>query len=269
MEAIMNSPAEPAVRVTSSDGEFEFRLPRESEQLAQDEEWVSVRTPAGWRSLRIHDYEAIYERPGLYEALVYDVLECHSPQRLVHLLHLVLDNESMLPRQLRALDLGAGNGIVAEELRRLGVPSIVGLDILPEAAVAAKRDRPGLYEDYIVADLTEPDADCLQRLRRTHPNMLITVAALGFDDIPPGAFRTAFNAIDTPGWIALTIKEAFLQPSDDTGFRKLLRLMLSEGIVLEEARLRIRHRISILGEPLYYLGIIARKQRDIPQDLAI
>jgi hypothetical protein len=34
------------------------------------------------------------------------------------------------------------------------VESVVGVDIIPEAQEAADRDRPGVYEDYYVVDLT-------------------------------------------------------------------------------------------------------------------
>ncbi len=252
--------------VTSSDGRFLFRIPDEDE-LSQDREWVSVQNGEGWKTLRLHDYERIYRTPGLYEALVYDVLRCRSPRRLVRLFTQVLDNWPDEPRDLRVLDLGAGNGIVGERLRQAGVDRVVGLDILPEAAAAAERDRPEVYADYVVADLTEPDGATMERIRRHEPNALVTVAALGFGDIPPAAFRTAFNAIGTPGWLALTIKEDFLDVEDGSGFSRLLHEMMAGGILHEQARLRIRHRVSVAGEPLFYVGLVARKLEDIPEGL--
>jgi len=71
------------------------------------------------------------------------------------------------PASLTALDLGAGNGIVGEELRAIGVSSIVGVDLLPEASAAAKRDRPTVYDDYLVADLTALTAPERERLARS------------------------------------------------------------------------------------------------------
>lgn len=55
------------------------------------------------------------------------------------------------------LDLGAGYGCVAQELLALGIRRFVGVDIYDEAAEAAERDRPGLYADYVVGDLTNLD----------------------------------------------------------------------------------------------------------------
>jgi hypothetical protein len=251
----------------SSDGRFVFRVPRDAGRLQQDQEWFSFQTKEGWRELRIHDYAEIYKVPGLYEALLYDVLGCRSPRRLVGLLTLVLDIWSHDPKDMRVLDLGAGNGIAGQRLRDAGYGHVIGVDILPEAAEAAKRDRPGAYDDYVVVDLTDPDTGSLDRIQAAKPNCLVTVAALGFGDIPPEAFRRAFNEIETPGWIALHIKEAFLDSGDETGFAALLRRMITQGIVTVEARLRLIHRVALSGEPLFYVGLVARKHRDIPAEL--
>lgn len=51
---------------------------------------------------------------------------------------------------LADLDLGAGNGMVGEALVDRGVESVIGIDIIEEAAAAADRDRPHVYDDYIV-----------------------------------------------------------------------------------------------------------------------
>ena len=39
----------------------------------------------------------------------------------------------------------------------------------------------------------------------------MTVAALGYGDIPPQAFAEAFNLISDHGWVAFNIKDRFLQ----------------------------------------------------------
>ena len=94
--------------------------------------------------------------------------------------------------ELRVLDLGAGNGMMGEVLKRNGVARLVGADIIPEARDAAYRDRPTVYDDYYVADLMNLDADTLEQLREWRFDCLTCVAALGFGDIPPRAF---FNAM--------------------------------------------------------------------------
>lgn len=243
-----------------------LRLPPKGRSLPQDAEWCEIEESGAWRRLRFHDYGELYERPGLYDYLFYDLLECQSPRRVVGLLAEV--RADLATREpLRVIDLGAGNGLVGKELKRVGAAEIVGLDILDEARAAAQRDLPGVYASYLVDDMTQPSAQTDARLRALRPNALTCVAALGFGDIPPAAFRTAFNAIGTPGWLALTIKEDFLDVEDGSGFSRLLHEMMAGGILHEQARLRIRHRVSVAGEPLFYVGLVARKLEDIPEGL--
>ena len=66
----------------------------------------------------------------------------------IRMLTQVLEDWPQSPSDLRVLDLGAGNGIVAERLTEAGVGHIVGVDLLEEAAQAAERDRPDAYDDY-------------------------------------------------------------------------------------------------------------------------
>ncbi|WP_245645386.1 methyltransferase domain-containing protein [Pseudonocardia acaciae] len=178
-------------------------------------------------------------------------------------LHAELDRAGVEPGELRALDLGAGNGIMGEQLRKLGVAFVVGADILPEAARAAGRDRPGTYRDYHVLDMTALTADQRAMLGEYRFNALSCIAALGFGDIPPACFRTAFNLVADGGWVALTIKEGFLTDSDTSGFAGLLRDAIKDGS-FEVAGSRVyRHRLATSGGPLHYTGMIGRKRADL------
>ncbi len=232
--------------------------------IAQDEEWFDVSVDGEQRRIRFHDYAAIYEVPGLYERIFYEELECRSPKTVVGLLKRELERYGTDPASLSALDLGAGNGIVGEELRAIGVSSIVGVDLLPEAAAAAKRDRPEVYDDYLVADLTQLSDDERGRLDDRNFNCLISVAALGFDDIPPEALATAYDQVRPGGWIALTIKEDFLTTEDPSGFQKLIRRMIDEKMLDPRTHERYRHRLSSNGQPLYYVALIVVKTDDRP-----
>jgi hypothetical protein len=249
----------------SSPDEFaEVHVPdsRGDQAMPQDEEWFDVVVDGEQRRIRFHDYGAIYAVPGLYERIFYEELECRSPQTVVGLLKRELERAGTDPGSLTALDLGAGNGIVGEELRAIGVNSIVGVDLLPEAAAAARRDRPDVYDDYLVADLTRLSADERGRLAEREFNCLISVAALGFDDIPPEALATAYDEVWAGGWVALTIKEDFLTTQDPSGFQKLIRRMLDEKMLDLRTHERYRHRLSSNGQPLYYVALIAVKNDD-------
>jgi predicted TPR repeat methyltransferase len=245
-----------------------LRLPPKGERMPQDAEWCEIRENGGWHRVRFHDYGEIFERPGLYEHLFYDMLACQSPRRVVGLLGEVLaDREAKAP--LRAIDLGAGNGLVGRELRRIGAAEAIGVDILEEARAAAQRDLPGVYSDYLVADMTRADAEVDRRLRALRANALTCVAALGFGDIPPRAYHRAASYVAPGGLLAFNIKEEFLDARYTHGFSELMRRMVNEGVVRLEATRRYRHRWSATGEPIYYTAMVATKLEEIPESMLV
>ncbi len=248
--------------------DLNIEFPRGADRLDQDQEWFSFAHNGERRRLRLHDYAEIFSVPGLYEALIYEKLECDSPSRVADLLATVLVDWPRSPTDLRVLDLGAGNGIAGEALRSHEVSHIVGLDLLPEAAEAAQRDRPEIYADYLVANLCHLTKEEAVRLESHRFNCLVTVAALGFGDIPPTAFAEAFGFVCHNGWVAMTIKEDFLDASrDDSGFSRFIRSLLRCGILSVQAHHRFCHRRSLTGDQLFYVALVARKTAEIPAQL--
>lgn len=208
---------------------------------------------------RFHDYDAIYAVPGLYEQIFYDRLKCDSPRFLAQRLSEVVARAGDQMTGLRVFDFGAGNGMMGEALATQGISRLVGADISEMAHQALERDRPGLYDAYYVADLSQPSPELRENLSQWHFTCLTTVAALGFDDIPEAAFREAFNLVADGGWVAFNIKETFLGQSDAAGFSTLIkRLLAGESLRLHHLE-RYRHRISVEGNPLYYYAAIGRK----------
>jgi SAM-dependent methyltransferase len=243
-------------------------LPEPNLSMDQDAEWCVIELDGKWRRVRFHDYDEIYRVPGLYERLFYKILQCQSPTVVRKLLEKELRDEGFNPKKLRALDLGAGNGMVGEQLAEMGAEPIVGADIIPEAADAARRDRPHVYEEYFVEDFTRLSSASRERLRTFRFNCLTCVAALGFGDIPTRAFAEAYNLVADDGWLAFNIKEDFLDVrDDDTGFSRLIRESKEAGIITIRAEERYRHRIATNGDPLYYVAVVANKNRDIPEEL--
>ena len=243
----------------------EIRMPDvASLHVSQDDEWCEVVVGGKPRRVRFHDYHEVYSVPGFYEELFCEHLGCRSPSRLVRLLDDLLDDFEDDVRYLRVLDLGAGNGMVGDELHARQAQKIVGIDILPEAKEAAYRDRPEVYDHYFAADITDLPPEDEEYLRRQRFNCLITVAALGFDDIPPAAFVKALDLVETPSWIAFTIKEDFVRDQDDSGFATLIHQLSRDEIIQIQAYRRFRHRFSITGQPLYYIAMVARKLADVP-----
>lgn len=242
--------------------------PTDSRDLGQNEVHFLLEEDGRDRRIRFHDYDEIYRRPGLYEQIFYDRLKCASPRKVGENLRSALDAVREYFNELRVLDLGAGNGIVGDVMRAYGAARVVGVDITPAAKRAANRDRPGIYDDYYITDLAAIDESIRQELDDWSFNCLVSVAALGFDDIPVAAFAEAINLVQDGGWIAFNIKETFLDVADQSGFSNFIRqLIFSEYLDLHHLE-RYQHRLSIDGAPLFYFSLVARKLGQIPGDMA-
>lgn len=246
---------------------YRIQFPPEQEHgLTQDEAYFNLIEEGTARKILFHEYDRIFSKPGLYEQLFYERLKCTSPKKVSELLQHSLTSEWTSPTELRVLDLGAGNGMMGERLRNLGVARVVGADILPEARDAAYRDRPMAYDDYVVADFTNLTDNRLEELEDWRFDCLTCVAALGFGDIPPKAFFTAVKFLSTDGWVAFNIKETFLDHSDDAGFSRFIReLIFSEYLDVYQLE-RYTHRLSMEGVPLKYFALVGKLTASIPLD---
>jgi predicted TPR repeat methyltransferase len=237
-------------------------IPDLDSQVDQNEEWIYVEKDGRRLKLRLHDYGQLYKIPGLYEKIFYEELNCDSPSVVCGLLGDALRETGNPDGDLRVFDFGAGNGMVGEKIKQLGCELLVGVDILPEAKEATERDRPGLYDRYYVLNLADLEDDIRKRLKSYNFNTLVTVAALGFNDIPTQAFLNAFNLLQDEAWVAFNIRDRFLSESDDTGYRQALESMINNNFeVLKETR--YCHRLSLNGEELCYHAIVGRKTGNI------
>jgi len=237
-----------------------------SPSLSQDEAYFYLQGSGGQRKIRFHDYAEIYQVQGLYEQVFYDRLKCTSPCKVTSILESSVIQSQDNFSELRVLDLGAGNGMMGEELKKHGVSRLIGVDIISEAYEATVRDRPGLYDAYYVDDFSELDEEKREEIASWQCDCMVTVAALGFGDIPTKAFIEAFNIIKNEGWVAFNIKETFLDNSDETGFSIMIReLIFSEYLDVYHIE-RYRHRLSIEGEPLFYFAIAGRKNADVSSE---
>lgn len=240
--------------------------PLQGHQLGQHEAYFYLIEEDQKVRLRFHDYDEIYSRPGLYEQIFYDRLKCSSPKLVGELLHKALRASGDCLAERRVFDFGAGNGIMGEVLNSYGVARLIGADILPEAKEAADRDRPGLYDEYYVADFTRLTPAIKEDISQWSVDCLTSVAALGFGDIPPDAFFQAMQFVQAGGWIAFNIKETFLDRSDKSGFSRFIReLIFSEYLDVYHLE-RYRHRLSMEGLPIFYFVLVARKTAEIPED---
>ncbi len=248
---------------------YELSFPETVRAADQDSESVEVEVDGERRLIRFHDYNEIYSLPGLYEQLFYDELKCASPKVLAELLTDAMGEGGVDPGTVDALDIGAGNGMVGEELVARGIRTVVGIDIIEEAAEAAVRDRPDVYDAYHVADLTDLPVAVREDLVERRLNCLTTCAALGFGDIPPLAFAEACNLLADDAWVAFTIKDRFLDDSEDESqFATLVNRLCDSGRLDVVARTRYRHRLAADGRELHYVAVVARKRGEVPLDWA-
>lgn len=255
-------------RETMQSKRHQIQFPQmEAYKFEQDEVYFYLVDRDGEKKkIRFHDYDKIYEIQGLYEQVFYDRLKCSSPVKVTEILKSAIDQSKENFSELRVLDLGAGNGLMGEALKKYGVSRMIGVDIIPEAKMATERDRPHLYDAYYVADFCNLTDDQKEELNSWSLNCLTTVAALGFGDIPPRAFMEALNIIQPEGWVGFNIKETFLNESDKSGFSQMIReLIFSKYLDIYHIE-RYRHRLSMEGEQLYYFAIAARKNANIPNE---
>ncbi|MDH5543239.1 MAG: methyltransferase domain-containing protein [Nitrospinota bacterium] len=238
----------------------------ELSSLGQNEVYFYLQGSGGRRKIKFHDYDEIYQVQDLYEQIFYDRLKCASPAKVATIIESAVKQSQDNFSELRVLDLGAGNGMMGEELKKHGVSRLVGVDIIPEAYDATMRDRPGVYDAYYVEDFTSLDKEKREEIASWQCDCMVTVASLGFGDIPTKAFIEAFNIIKDEGWVAFNIKESFFDVSDESGFSKMIReLIFSKYLDVYHIE-RYRHRLSVEGQPLYYFAIAGRKNFDVPNE---
>ncbi len=145
--------------------DFEVQLPEMEmvRNLPIQEEFFWLSQNQKKQKLKLHDYAQIYRIPHLYEYLM-QKLQAKSH---IVLSSLLIDRVTQAGGDVKALvvlEVGAGSGMVGKALADLGVKSITGIDILPEAVEAAKRQCSGVYENYYLEDLNQ-----FKRKNTEHP----------------------------------------------------------------------------------------------------
>ena len=94
--------------------------PADVRELCQDEVYFYLLDGESREKIRLHDYDRIFAVPGLYEQVVYERLKCVSPTKVVDVLSRSVSQAQQSLNELRVLDLGAGNGMVGDELKKHG-----------------------------------------------------------------------------------------------------------------------------------------------------
>lgn len=207
---------------------------------------------------RLHEYSRVYAIPGLYEEVVQRRLQCASPSTLAKLLVRSAGAAGVEPGDLAVFDLGAGNGVLGEQLRARGVRTLVGSDNIPAARDAALRDRPGLYAEYLVGDTDDlPQVGDL--IGRYALNGLVAAGALGLGHISADSFHRLWSAFNADAWFAVSLHEDLAEPgaSDFGDYLAEFQRRRDWGEII--VRERFRHRLTMAGEPIHYVAVVARR----------
>ena len=239
--------------------DFEIKLPESDRNLPIHKEYFWLSQNGMKRKLRLHDYVEVYRIPYLYERLM-EKLHCQSPTLVPSLLVEQATKAGDAFEDLVVLDIGAGTGMVGKTLSNLGVKSITGVDILPEAAEAAERQNTGVYDNYYVEDLTDLSEATQQELNSRGFNCLVCCSALSNGHVPADALSTALNAIAANGWIAFNIPKYIWENKGEGGLVQLHPWIARSDIMEIIATHPYQHRIYTDGRSLEYVAIIARKR---------
>lgn len=227
------------------------------------EEWIEYGPPGARRRVGFHEYSALYAVPGLYERVFYDELGMSSAAEVVGLYGEALAASGLDPAGQTALDFGAGNGVAGERLVALGVGAVIGLDLEPAAREAAGRDRPGVYDDYLVADLGAASPAELDALRSRGFTAVLAVAAVGVGHIPPEVLQRSLDLLGPGGLFAFPIaRELLPDPTDDaaraTGYPAFFDELFEGGRTEKLSERAYNHRRSTDGSDHPALAVVGR-----------
>lgn len=227
----------------------------------QGEEEFLLHRDGATERIVLHDYARVYAVPGLYEEVVQNQLRCASPATVAEALVEAARIEGTGVDRLRAFDLGAGNGVVGEELRVRGVTVVAGADGVPEARDAAHRDRPGLYRHYLVSEALDVD-EVTRLVAEEGLTAMVAAGAVGEGHVPVDALAAAWSAFPPGSFLALTLADGGSGAGDHdvADVEAMVAGTVGEAHPTRTVvRRRFRHRISMAGDELYYLVLVVVK----------
>jgi trans-aconitate methyltransferase len=220
----------------------------------EQESFVLTHDDGSSERIVLHDYSKVYAVPGLYEEVVQHQLGCASPQTLARTLAdaVAAAGESMAA--LRVLDIGAGNGVVGEELHARGAQVVAGTDGVVAARDAARRDRPELYEAYAIAGVDEITPE--QLVVDHGLNALTTAGAIGLGHVEVSDVARWWATFPPGSWFAATAPPDVVDPAGEDLLGVLIAAEPTTQIVRQET---FPHRRRMSGETITYTVVVARK----------
>ena len=165
-------------------------------------------------------------------------------------------------RDMRVLDIAAGNGVSGEALAAEGLHPVLGTDIVASVREAALRDRPGLYDRYLTLDLLQMSDVQRAEVASLQANALSCVAPVGRhgSELPP-AVLVAAAALLAPDALVVYMHDP-QRGLPDAVTAELWRDGLGGGTEAEELqRRRYVHRRTVNGAPFEMDGVVWRLTR--------
>jgi SAM-dependent methyltransferase len=244
--------------------QYAVRAPATLQSAYEPDECCEVQIDGHWKRFRLNDHRAMFAHPGLYEQLLVDQLNCTTPQRAVGTFGEVLFDWHGSPGELRVLEIGAGNGLVAAEMRQLGASAILGIDHRPEASKAVRRDRPWAYDVYLLGRLSMRKSQLRRHVESFAPNCLVMLAGDNEDSLDAAAFAAAWNLLTDQAWVVFSMSETSLCSGRQARFQQLIRKMTELGCIQMECYRRYVHRVTMGGVPVCHVLFVARKLQPVP-----
>lgn len=237
---------------------FDIRLPKNSQYSRADEEYFFLTENGNERKIMLQDYIELYKIPRFYEYFAFEYLKYQSPQVLSTLLIDEIKKDKQSVAELEVLEIGSGSGLMAKELKSLGIQSIIGTDILPQAAEAALRDYPAVYDNYYVEDWIQLSKKTADILKRKTFNCLVCCSALSH--IPISAFKNAYNMIGKDGWIVFNISKLAWEDKSAAGFINNHSWVNNPELFELKSQYTYLHRNRTNGDPIDYIAFIGIKR---------
>lgn len=226
----------------------------EGNEIKQGEEHFKVTPKAATSfTIRYWDYDTLYSIPRLYEKITVGLLKSTTHVHTPKIFERIFREKGS--SSIKILDYAAGVGLVGEQLRQAFEPSpsvLVGMDVSVNAKKATLRDRPKIYDNYLVGDLANPDLDTIRQLKKHNFNCIFCLSAVGTGDAGIDCFREFLNLLPQGGWIVFNVRD---EPAED------------QPAIIDYLKLHTTfhhqqsyfHRHSLSGKDIFFQSIVVRK----------
>lgn len=226
----------------------------------QSDEFIQGDFDGETITFNLHDYNFMYKHPLLYDIVLYDYLKCRTPDEIASVVKQVWEANKVSASTVRMLEIGAGSGAFGECMKSMvGVGELVGLDISAAAMEAARRDRPSIYDEYIVADLTALSPAVESQLRDFRFSCVGVASATGWGNhIPVAGFEKAFDLLIPGGWYIFHVKPNDPDP-ECVELCQWIETKIQSGQATQIYRGSHFHRLRTTGSEIFYDVVVAVK----------